>query len=90
MSLARRLRILEERARQDGLLTREPPCPCCGGPDPLGHQVAIVDVGKGEELGHCPACNREVDQDGRALGEHASVVYLHHEAPDVPLPAVPT
>lgn len=82
MSLTRRLRALE--ARLNGLLTEEPPCPSCGGPDPKRLGIAVLDVDKGEDLRRCPACSRPLDEQGRDLGEHWSVVYLHHGRWDVP------
>ena len=87
MSLARRLQALEQRARQHGLLTDEPPCPSCGGPDPLNDRIVIVNSTKGEVLQHCPICDRPVDAQGRDLGVNGDAVFLHFGCVDVPLPS---
>lgn len=86
MSLSQRLRALEQRARQDGLLTGEPACQSCGGPYPLCDRIVVVSCGKGESLQHCPTCGRRVDAEGRDIGKDGGVIFLHPGRVDAPLP----
>lgn len=90
MSLRNRLTALERLAREGGLLTREPPCPACGGPDPQACKIIVVDLSKGEALRTCPECTRNLDEKGRGVGVDGYVIFLDSRRADVPLPGAGT
>lgn len=85
MNLSHRLQALERLAGEQGLDTAGPPCAACGGPGRNQLGVILVDVTSGELLRHCTSCGRVVNQQGRAIGHRAVVLFLHDRQDDGPV-----
>ena len=43
-------------------------CERCGAPDPQASLLVLL-TREGEQVAHCPACDRPVDKRGRAVGQ---------------------
>jgi hypothetical protein len=72
-NVQRRIESLAEAVRAGGL--DRVPCAKCGGPKPgsLGSLVVWDEA----EIKKCSTCGVVLDREGRAIGEHGSVVVVH-------------